>query len=134
MKELYELKDLVCDELKEYGKKGEISMGNLDVIDKLSHTLKSLETIIAMNEANGGNSEYYPMGSYRGSYNDGGNYSGRSSYARGRMNARRDSMGRYSRDDQMDNMVDQLRGLMDDAPNDRVRSELQKVVTKMEQM
>ena len=55
MKELYELKDLVCDELKEYGKKGEISMGNLDVIDKLSHTLKSLETIIAMEEAEGGN-------------------------------------------------------------------------------
>ena len=126
MKELYELKDLVCDELKEYGKKGEISMGNLDVIDKLSHTLKSLDTIIAMEES--GYSGYYPGGIH---YDD---YSGRgSSYARGR-NARRDSMGRYSRDDQVDGMVHKLRDMMEDAPNDRIRSELQKVVSKMESM
>lgn len=56
--------------------------------------------------------------SYRGSY--------RGSYARGR-NARRDSMGRYSREQGYsmanDDMVMELRELMQDAPDERTRME-----------
>ena len=98
MKELYELKEMLCDELKEYGKKGELSAGSLDIVDKLSHALKSIETIIAMEESYdsdySGNNEgrMYPTGR---SYENRGRYS----YARGRRgNVKRDSMGRYSRD------------------------------------
>ena len=45
MKELYELKDKLCDELKEYGKK-DMSPGSLDVVDKLTHALKNLDKVI----------------------------------------------------------------------------------------
>lgn len=44
-----ELKDMLCDELDKVVKKGELSAGSLDVIDKLTHSIKSIETIMAMN-------------------------------------------------------------------------------------
>lgn len=73
------------------------------------------------------------------------------SYARGRgRNAKRDSMGRYSRERggnysrergysrnySMDGeeMVDELRNLMENAPDDRTRMEFEKMISKMEQM
>ena len=74
-----------------------------------------------------------------GSSNDGYSRRGGGSYARGRgRNARRDSMGRYSstgdysRD--AEDMVDQLRELMEDAPDDRTRQEFQRFIQKLEQM
>lgn len=45
MKELYELREKLCDELKNYGKK-EMSTGSLDVVDKLAHAVKNLDKII----------------------------------------------------------------------------------------
>lgn len=128
MEELYKLKDMLCDELESYGKKKELTAGSLDVIDKLSHALKSITTVIAMEEADGDYSNDYPMNgrTYRGS-----------SYARGRMNARRDSMGRYSRDGYsgaVDDMVSQLKDLMEDAPNESIKSEMRRLVKKIETM
>lgn len=91
MHKMEELRDMLMNELERCTKKGEISAGSLDNIDKLTHSIKSIDTIMAMEEAGysneGGN---YSM---RGGRYSGGNYS----YARGR-NAKRDSMGRYSRD------------------------------------
>ena len=131
MHELYELKDMLCKELKEYGEKGELTAGSLDTIDKLAHAMKNLDRVIGAYEDDG---EYsgrsYPDG-MGGSYAR-GRYSreGRS-YARGRMNARRDSMGRYSRDD---GMIEELRDLMKDAPNEAIKRDIQRLVDKMEQM
>ena len=131
MHELYELKDMLCKELKEYGEKGELTAGSLDTIDKLAHAMKNLDRVIEVYEDDG---EYsgrsYPDG-MGGSYAR-GRYSreGRS-YARGRMNARRDSMGRYSRDD---GMIEELRDLMKDAPNEAIKRDIQRLVDKMEQM
>jgi hypothetical protein len=79
-----ELREMLCEELDKITKKGELSAGSLDVVDKLTHSIKSIDTIIAMEDA-GYSSDDYTM---RGN-----------SYARGRgSNARRDSMGRYSSD------------------------------------
>ena len=78
MKELYDLKEKLIDELKTYGKK-EMSAGSLDVIDKLAHATKNLCKVIEDYEESEGYSS-------RGR---------RASYGRGR-NAKRDSMGRYS--------------------------------------
>ena len=131
MHELYELKGMLCKELKEYGEKGELTAGSLETIDKLAHAMKNLDRVIEAYEDDG---EYsgrsYPDG-MGGSYAR-GRYSreGRS-YARGRMNARRDSMGRYSRDD---GMVEELRDLMKDAPNEAIKRDIQRLVDKMEQM
>lgn len=131
MHELYELKDMLCKELKEYGEKGELTAGSLDTIDKLAHAMKNLDRVIEAYEDDGEySSRSYPDG-MGGSYAR-GRYSreGRS-YARGRMNARRDSMGRYSRDD---GMIEELRDLMNDAPNEAIKRDIQRLVDKMEQM
>ena len=56
------------------------------------------------------------------------------SYAdrRGRgSDARRDSMGRYS---SAGDLVDELRDLMDSAPDQKTRSELDRFIRKMEAM
>lgn len=116
MKELKELRDLLCDELKDYGKKGELSAGSLSTIDTIAHAVKNLDKIIECGE---GYSGYYPY-----SYDDG---MGRGSYAR-----RRDSMGRYSRDGySRHSLTDKLRDLMDEAPDDHTRMEIKRLIDKM---
>lgn len=125
MHELYELKEMLCKELKEYGEKGEMTAGTLDVVDKLAHTVKNLDKIIEAYEEEG-NSGYYPYayddGMNRGNRSYNGGYRGRS-YAR-----RRDSMGRYSRE----GLADKMRELMEDAPDDRTRQEIKRMVEKLE--
>lgn len=133
MHAIYDLKDMLCKELEEYGKKGELSAGTLDIVDKLAHTIKNLDKIIECYEDKEySNADYGMDMPYRGNgYTDG------RSYARGRSgNARRDSMGRYSSGGYSRNadIVDQLRDLMNEAPDDRSRQEIQKLVTKMETM
>ena len=78
MHQLEDLKWMLCDELEEITRQGKInSKEELDVVDKLTHSIKSIDTIIAMEDAGYSNDNY--------------------SYSRGRgRNARRDSMGRYS--------------------------------------
>ena len=112
MKELYELKEKLVDELKDYGKR-DISNGSLDMIDKLAHAAKNVCKII--DESDDGSSGYYSR--------TGRMYDGRSfgnSY-------RRDSMGRYSRE----GLADKLRDLMEDAPDEHTRMEIKRLVDKM---
>lgn len=131
MNELYKLKDMLCKELEEYGAKGEMSGGTLEVVDKLAHALKNLDRIIEVKEMSDGNSEApYRGGSYRAYSRDGD-----SSYARGRgRNARRDSMGRYSsmgysRDG---DTVQQLEEMMQEVPPE-ARQHIQKAIQSMMQ-
>lgn len=78
MHKMEELREMLCKELDDVTKKGELSAGSLDIVDKLTHSIKSIDTIMAMEDAGYSNDGY--------------------SNARGRgANARRDSMGRYSR-------------------------------------
>jgi hypothetical protein len=118
-----ELEDMLCEELDKIAKKGELTAGSLDVIQKLTHSLKSLKTIEAMEES-GYSGGMYPM--YRYSYDmDGGN-----SYAM----QRRDSMGRYSRTgySRDEGFAHELRALMDEAPNDRIKRKMQTIVSELE--
>jgi hypothetical protein len=113
MQKMEELREMLCEELDKITKKGELSAGSLDVIDKLTHSIKSIDTIIAMEDA--GYSSDYMRGN---------------SYAR---NRRRDSMGRYSSDnysmrggrsrnysydDEMNNLRDQLEDMEHMAKDD----------------
>ena len=113
MKELYELKERLVDELKDYGKM-ELTSSNLDKIDTLAHAAKNVCKVIE--SAEDGNSGYYPHDArvYRGSYRDRGSY-------------RRDSMGRYSRE----GLADKLRDLMDEAPDEKTRTDIQRMIEKM---
>lgn len=130
MHELYQLKDKLMDELKEYAMKDDMSAGDLEVVDKLTHTVKNLCKIC---EDEGYSERYYSEGSYRdGSYR--GNMRGESyggSYRGRGRNARRDSMGRYA---SADEMSDKLRELMESAPDDKTRVEIQRLIAKLDQM
>ncbi len=119
MRELYELREMLCDGLKKYGGKGELTAGSLDIVDKLAHAAKNLDKVIEADEGEGYSGRYY-----YGDHNyRGGSYRG--SYAR-----RRDSMGRYSRD----GMADKLRELMESAPDERSKEEIRKLADRMESM
>lgn len=112
MKELYELKDRLVDELKDYSRK-DLTGGSLDMIDKLAHATKNICKIIE--DSDEGNSGYYPRVGHV--------YDGRSF----RNSYRRDSMGRYSRE----GLADKLRDLMEDAPDDHTRMEIKRLIDKM---
>lgn len=154
MHKLYELKDMLCDELEEYASKGKLDVGGLEIVDKLSHAIKNLDKIIESYEEEEG----YSMEGRGGSYayaqggNTGGNMGGntgrsnRGSYERGRgRNARRDSMGRYSSrrgrysreggySMASEDMVNELREIMQDAPDEQTRMEFERLIQKLEQM
>lgn len=64
MKEMYELREKLCNELKEYGNK-EMSAGSLDVIDKLAHAIKNIDKILESDEGYSNRGEY-SRNDYRG--------------------------------------------------------------------
>ena len=101
MEYIEKIKKLLCKELDEYAMKQKISGADLDMIWKLTDTVKNLDKIALLEEDSEGYSEArggrggrsYMGGS---SYDDDMMYSERQ--GRGR-NARRDRMGRYSSED-----------------------------------
>ena len=154
MHEIYELKEMLMKELEEYGRKRDMSTGTLDVVDKLAQTIKYLCKIIEAAEeeeegysGRGGSYGSYARGgrqgggSYRGGSYRGGSYEGGmgGSYARGRgRNARRDSMGRYSSEQGYSRdaaeMADQLRELMEQAPDENIRRGVERLLMQVEEM
>ncbi len=141
--DLEDLCEKVTDEIAEVNKKmknsgGKLSAGDVEYIDKLTHTLKSIKTTIAMGEYDDDYSNDYDQRT--GTYAMGGDrsYRGGRSYARGRgRNASRDSMGRYtntgySRDDAMQDMADDIRSSMP-SMSEHLRREAEKFLHKIEQ-
>ena len=106
---MHDLKDLLCAELEDFAEKGKksgkMSMGDLESIHKLTDTVKNIMKIDVLKEEAGYSEDGHYMGEgriYGTSYESGYSERGGSSYARGRGRyAKRDSMGRYSRDDGM---------------------------------
>jgi hypothetical protein len=100
MEYIEKIKKMLCKELDEYAMKSKLSMADIDVIHKLTDTVKNLDKI-EMLEDDGGYSE--ARGGMRGgrSYMHGSSYDDDMMYSerrgRGRY-AKRDSMGRYSSD------------------------------------
>lgn len=152
---MHKLIEYICDELEELERKadkeGKLSMSEIQYADTLAHMKKNLlkaDEMIDESEysmAGGGSYRSYEGGSYARGGNQGGGGSNRAgrerrSYARGRgRGARRDSMGRYSREGgyssaDSEEMVENLRELMQDAPDEQTRMEFQRFISKIEQM
>lgn len=112
MHKLYELKDMLCEELEQYGEKDKLDVGSLDVVDKLAHAVKNIDKILE------GHEEEYSSNMGR-SYRYDRSYAGR----------RRDAMGRYSRAEG-DFMAD-LKEIMHDAPNDRIRAKIKGIMDEL---
>lgn len=141
--------EFVCEQLEELEKKaakGSMTMPEVQYADTLAHLkknlLKSEEMMAEMDgEYSGdmGGMSYRRGGrggSYRGSYEGGGSYA-RNGRGRG-SNARRDSMGRYSSEQgysrEAEEMADQLRELMEQAPDETIRRDIERLLRKVEQM
>lgn len=146
MHEFYELKEMLMDEVRELTKKGELTAGSLDTVDKLLNSIKNACKIIMYDE--------YSEDGY--SYADSDREMSEYSYARGRgSNARRDSMGRYSREGGYSNArggrsyrggrggysygegneekIEALREAMKDAESEQEKMIIKKMIRRMEQ-
>lgn len=114
-----------------------MSTGDLEKLDKLTHSLKSVKGTMQMEKADEeGYSGMYPyMGYGRGSYDRGGSYgSDGGSYARGR-GQRRDSMGRYSSENgySRSDLTDKLRELMSMAPDEQAKKKIHRLIEDMDE-
>ena len=136
MSKMHEVREMLCRELDEMAASGKLKLSDLDIIDKLTHSIKSIDTIEAMQGGYSNGRDYsrtYPV-----SYDDG--YSGR-------RYARRDSMGRYSRDDSYtdddgysrhdygggrDLMASKLRRMLGDAPDEKSRNAIMNALNTIE--
>lgn len=149
---MHKLYEYVCDELKDLEKKaekGNLSLQEIQYADTLAHLKKNLMKADEMMEDEFGeySMAYYPMTSYAEEGGNKGGYMSRrggnsyNSYARGRgRNARRDSMGRYSREggysyaeEDMNEIISDMRGIMSKLPAEKQR-EVRAFIESMERM
>ena len=140
MKNLCDSLDFVYDDLAKVNQQirnnnGTLNRDHVEYLDKLTHTIKSLETTKAMKQAaedeeRGGYGmrrmyypgSMYPVGGYR---DDGMPRDYRDGYGR---NQDRDSRGRYADDQQM---RDKLRTMMASTRDENTRMELQRMMDSM---
>jgi hypothetical protein len=97
MEYIEKIKKMLCKELDEYAMKQKLTGGDLDMIWKLTDTVKNLDKISLLEESEEGYSE--ARGGRGRSYMGGSSYDDEMMYSerRGRgRNAKRDSIGRYS--------------------------------------
>lgn len=132
MHKLHELKEKLMRELEDYADNGKFSKDDVEAIkytaSAIDHICNILEDVDEYSNAGDG-------GMNR-SYTGDGNY--QRSYARGRTGGRRGAnqygsynMG-YSR--ASENIANELREIMRDAPNDHIRQEINNLAQKVEQM
>ena len=137
MEYMHELKEKLCDELDEIANKGELGAGDLEIIHKLTDTIKNLDKIGMLEDG------YSQAGDWE---IEGRAYNRGSSYAR----RKRDSMGRYSRDSRMmrggyrdgrmysraeakEDIMDQIEDMMGDA-DEKEKAILRRAMTELEKV
>jgi hypothetical protein len=119
----YDVKEMLHDELADIVKKGGLSAGSLETIDKLLNSIKNSCKIIMYERYDDSNYSRDTIGA---------GMSTERSYMR-----KRDNRGRYSRGysyaDDKHETVEMLRGLMDEVSTDEERAVLKKLIRRMDQ-
>ena len=121
-KAMYDLRNMLCDELDELARKGELGAGDLEIAHKLTDTIKNIDKI-EMLEDDG----YSRDGDWRSSM--------RGAYDRDMSNARRGThyvRGHYSRDGGIDNMKRQLQEMLDNADDESIRRAIRRCMDTIE--
>lgn len=140
MEKLHELKEKLWAELDELAEKREMGAGDLEVVHKITDTIKNIDKI-CMLEEEGGYSETVDDGDYgrSSSYANRGKHYVRGHYSRdggrdgmGGYSSRRDSRGRYSRDDGRSEMMEHLEMALDSA-SDLDRETIKRFMRQLEQ-
>ena len=127
MKAMYELRDMLCKELDELVRKGELGAGDLEIAHKLTDTIKNLDKIERLEDDDGYSSRYSRDGNWEADM--------RGTYGRGNSYARRGShyvRGHYSRTDGMERMREQLDRMMGETDDEWVKDALRRAVSMME--
>lgn len=139
---------LVDDEFASITRNGKFkSREEIDSVYKLIDIVKDTYEIWCMEDDMGGDEMSMRGGSYRGrSYDGMGSMRGRERYADGRYapmsrtgrnydgsyrNGRGRSMN-YSRDDSRKEYIDELRGMMDAAPDEQTRQTIHRMIQQLE--
>ena len=122
MKSMYDLRDMLCKELEEITRKGELGAGDLEIAHKLTATIKNIDKIEMMED---------------GGYSRDGDWQPgmRCAYDRDMSNARRGThyvRGHYSRDGGIDNMKRQLQEMLDNADDESIRRAIQRCMDTIE--
>ena len=132
MEYMYELKDKLCKELDEIARKPEMGAGDLEIIHKLTDTIKNLDKIEMLED--GG---YSQAGDWeadmRGTYGRDSSYRGRKRDSMGRYSREgRGGRGGYSRHDAKEAMMEQMEMLMDQAGSEREREAIRRCMGQLE--
>lgn len=131
-----EIKSMLCKELEQIVKKGELSAGSLETVDKILNSIKNAHKIIMYEEYE--DSDYSRADGMEGNYSmrnrdSMGRYArrgqgGRNEYAyRGRY-----SRGGYSYDDGKEEKIDMLREVMNEANSEEEKRIINKLIRRME--
>lgn len=133
MHDVKKIKENLFNQLADFSRKEKMTMGDLETIDKLLHSIKNAYKIDMYEEQE--DMQYSEDGwnirKMREPYGY-EPYERGSSYARGRMRAKRDSMGRYSRADKKEMMIDKLEDMMDEVDDEKDRQEFRKLISRLE--
>ena len=138
MEYMHELKDKLCDELEEIARKPEMGAGDLEIIHKLTDTIKNIDKIDMLEDDGYSQAGYRDGGS---SYNRGSSYANRGKhYVRGHYSRdgygdysqRRGRDGRYNRDGARDHMISQLEDLMESAGTEKEREAIRRCMIQLE--
>ena len=138
MEYMYELKDKLCKELDEIARKPEMGAGDLEIIHKLTDTIKNIDKIEMLEDGGYSQAGYRDGGS---SYNRGSSYANRGKhYVRGHYSRDGYSMegrgnrGGYSRHDAKEAMMEQMEMLMEQAGSEREREAIRRCISQLDQV
>ena len=109
MRALDDIRDKLWKEMEEIARKGELSAGDLEVVHKLTDTIKNIDKIECIEE-NGYSSRGYSRGNWNASGTYGNGYDRGDSYARRGMHYVR---GHYSRDDGREMIMNKMQEMID---------------------
>lgn len=134
MEKLYDIKEKLCEELEEYARKQELGAGDLEVLHKLTDTIKNIDKISMLEGDDGYSQAGYDGGS---SYANRGKHYVRGHYSRDNNPSRRDRWrrypqdGGYSRDDGRSEMMEHLEMALD-AASEQDREAIKHFMRKLE--
>lgn len=134
MDALYNLKDRLEKEITKFNDKGDVSPTDLKTIGEAVDILKDIETICAMKEYGDDDQSYampnrgYSMDRYesrRPDWDNRGMYYDNNSY-------KRDSMGRYSRHSEKEEMIEKLERKLKSAQTEQERRYIMECIDELE--
>ena len=125
-KAMYELRNMLCDELDKLAAQGDLGAGDLEIAHKLTATIKNIDKI-----------EMMEGDEYSDRYSRGGDWEAdmHGTYGRGSSYARRGThyvRGHYSRADSMEHLRSQISDMMRETDDERIKEALRRAASLME--